>query len=44
MINDAAFSGSTPVRRLLCKNSQKFVQTSHALKLQFISHIFVADS
>jgi len=32
------FSGFTP-----CKSSRKFVQTSHAQKLQFIGHIFVAD-
>ena len=39
------FSGSTPARRpLRSKPRQKFVQTSYALKLQFIGHIFVADS
>ena len=39
------FSGSIPVRRLLCSNTKrKFVQTSFAQKLQFIGYIFVADS
>ena len=36
-----SFSGSTPVRRLLCtKPPRKFVQISFAQKLQFICHIF----
>ena len=39
------FSGSTPVRHPFCsKPLRKFVQTSYALKSQFIGLIFVADS